>query len=243
MSSDSKKILDETVDRLKALSLSRGFETPHLSFSHPSGLMRKLSTIVCVLLGIVSHVRQDRSLRSAVALQFVSDHPERFLALPPHQSTKEQLGCTLIAPRLQQNIDDVTVLIHGTPKIMLPAIDFHEDFVQIPDITEASLFLLQTPCIIRSEFPAPSPDGFVGNNNTALGQKIFHITEAQTKAMVDPHRIADDFWGKTVSVVTGSGAFHGRSLSQLPAEVDNTALGQIGVTSLYHSLTPASGLG
>jgi hypothetical protein len=186
--------------------------------------MRKLGAIVGVLLGFVTHVGQDCSLRSAVALQFVGDHPEWFLALTSHQSTKESLGCMLIAPRLQQNIDDISVLIHRTPKIMLQPIDFHEDFVQIPNITKASLFLPQTPGIVRSEFPAPSPDGFVGNNDAALRQKIFHITEAQTKAMVDPHCIADDFRRKTVSMVTSSGAFHGRSLSQLVSKLKYPAL-------------------
>jgi hypothetical protein len=44
-------------------------------------------------------------------------YPERFLALTSHQSAEEPLGCMLIAARLQQNIDDITVLIHGTPKI------------------------------------------------------------------------------------------------------------------------------
>jgi AcrR family transcriptional regulator len=33
--------------------------------------------------------------------------------------------CTLIAVRLQQNIDDITILIHGTSKILLPAVPNH----------------------------------------------------------------------------------------------------------------------
>jgi hypothetical protein len=59
---------------------------------------------------------------------------------------------------------------------------------------------------VGSEFPAPLADGFIGNNDSAFGQKIFHITEAQTEAMIDPYGVADDFRRETVSVVTGSGA-------------------------------------
>jgi hypothetical protein len=33
---------------------------------------------------------------------------------------------------LQQNIDDITVLIHGTPKILLLTVDSDEEFAQIP---------------------------------------------------------------------------------------------------------------
>ena len=129
------------------------------------------------------------------------------------QSAKQPLRCTLIAARLQQNIHDITIWIDGTPKILLLAVDSDEEFVQIPSITEASLFLLKTSDIVRSEFPAPLADSFVRNNDSAFGQKIFHITEAQTEAMLDPYGVADDFRRETVSVVTGSGALHEMSLS------------------------------
>jgi hypothetical protein len=77
--------------------------------------MRELGAIVGVLLSIVSHVRQDRSLCSTIALQFVRDDAERFLALSSHQPAQKSLGCKLITTRLQQNIDDITILIYGTP--------------------------------------------------------------------------------------------------------------------------------
>ena len=156
---------------------------------------------------------QDRSTGSTIALQLVGDDPEWLLALTAQQSAKEPLGCTLIAARLQQNIDDITVLIHGAPKILLLAVDSDEKFVQIPGITEASLFLLKTSGIVGAEFPAPLSDGLVGNNDSAFGQKIFHITEAQTEAMINPYGVADDFRRETVSAVTGSGALHEMSLS------------------------------
>src|SRR5262249_43335777 len=65
----------------------------------------------------------------------------------------------------------------------------------------------------RNAAHLPYPDSFVRNKNAAFGQKIFHITEAETEAMIGPHRIADDFRRETVSVVTGSGTLHGRILS------------------------------
>ena len=91
--------------------------------------MRNLGTMVGIGLGIVGHTRQDGSTGSAITLQLVGDDPEGFLALTPHQFTKESLGCRLIAVRLQQNINNIPVLIHGTPKILLPAVDPDEEFV------------------------------------------------------------------------------------------------------------------
>lgn len=175
--------------------------------------MRKLGAIVGIWLGIVGNTRQDRSPGSTIALQLVRDDPERLLALTAQQSAKESLGCTLIAARLQQNINDITVLIYGTPKILLLAVDSDEEFIQIPGIPEATLFLLKPSDVVGSEFSAPSPDGFVRNNDSAFGQKIFNITEAQTEAMIDPHGVTDDFRRETVSVVMGSGALHQMSLS------------------------------
>src|ERR1700730_13112439 len=77
----------------------------------------------------------------------------------------------LIAARLQQNINDITILIHGTPEILLPAVDSDEEFVQIPGVTEAALFLLKTSDIVGSEFPAPLADGFVRNNYSAMARR------------------------------------------------------------------------
>jgi hypothetical protein len=160
--------------------------------------MRNLGAIIGIWLGLVGKTRQDRSTGNAIALQLVGDDPEWLLALTAQQSAKEPLGCTLIAVRLQQNIDDITILIHLTPKILLPAVDSDEEFVQIPGITEASLFLLKTSGIVGSEFRAPLPDGSVRNNNSAFGQKIFDITETQAEAMIDPYGVADDFRRETV---------------------------------------------
>ena len=77
--------------------------------------MGSLGPIVGIWLGIVGNAWQDRSTGSTIALQLVGDDPEWLLALTAQQSAKEPLGCTLIAGRLQQNIDYLTVLIHGTP--------------------------------------------------------------------------------------------------------------------------------
>jgi hypothetical protein len=70
-------------------------------------------------LGIVGNSRQDGSTGSTIALQLVGDDPQWCLALATQQSTKESLGRRLVAVRLQQNIDDIPVLIDGTPKILL----------------------------------------------------------------------------------------------------------------------------
>ena len=53
--------------------------------------------------------------------------------------------------RLQQNIDDIPVLIHRTPKILLPAIDSDEEFVQKPGITETTLLPSKEPRVLTAD--------------------------------------------------------------------------------------------
>jgi hypothetical protein len=104
--------------------------------------MRNLGAIVRIFLSVVRHTWQDCPLRSTIALQFVGDDPERFLTLASNQSAQESLGCTLIAARLQQNVDHVTVLVDGTPEILLASVDSNEQLVQIPGIAQPTLFPL-----------------------------------------------------------------------------------------------------
>ena len=115
----------------------------HLSFSHPSGLMRNLGAIVGTLLAIVGNAWQGRSTGSSIALQLVGDDPKWLLALTAQQSAKKPLGCTPIAARQQQNIDDITILIDGAPKILLLAVDSDEEFVQIQVSPRRPCFFLR----------------------------------------------------------------------------------------------------
>jgi hypothetical protein len=93
--------------------------------------------------------------------------------LAAQPSAQESLGGTVVAVKLEQNIDDIPVLIYRTPKILLPAVDSDQEFVQIPGIPQTALFLLKTPRIVGSEFPASSPDGCIGNRDPPFCQKIF----------------------------------------------------------------------
>jgi hypothetical protein len=67
MASYSEKILDDTVEGEKPLSLSSRFESAHLSFPLAGRLMRGFGAIVGVTFRVVSHVASDRSHGGRVA--------------------------------------------------------------------------------------------------------------------------------------------------------------------------------
>ncbi len=52
---------------------------------------------------------------------------------------KEALSGSLVAVARDQDIEDVTILVNGSPKIMALAADCEEQLVHVPDVTEPTL--------------------------------------------------------------------------------------------------------
>ncbi len=106
-----------------------------------------------------------------------------------------------IAPRLDKDVEDVAVLVDGPPQILPPPLDGHEEFVQVPRVAQPASSAPQPPRVVEPERLTPLADRFVRDRNAALGEEIFHITEAQAEAVIEPHRVTDDLGWKAVSVV------------------------------------------
>jgi len=69
--SDSKEILNDTVQREKALRLAGRFETTHVPLSLPGWLMREFGTIVRVALSVVADVTHHRFQGCRIAIELV----------------------------------------------------------------------------------------------------------------------------------------------------------------------------
>ena len=119
----------------------------------------------------------------------------------------------MIAARLNQDVDHIAVLIHGPPEIVLLSIDSNKDFIQMPGVAEATLTPIQISGIARTELLTPDSNRFIRDDDSAFGEKILDISEAQAETMVNPHRIADDFWREPMALIPTPTAFHGTSLS------------------------------
>ena len=166
------------------------------------------------------HRRHDRPDCCAVTLQLVCDEAKRELSLILQKLAKESRRCTTVASRLDKDVDHVAVLIHSTPKILPLTFDCDEHFVQEPRIAEATLPLSQSPCIIRTELPAPAPDCLVGDHDSSFRQQIFNIPEAEAESVVEPDCVADDLRRESVSMITGSAGFHAQ-VWQMSGQVDS----------------------
>ncbi len=118
MPSDPEEIQDDAVDRQESLRLSGGLEPAHLALSLSRRLMRDFGPVVRTASGVVNHRRHGASPRRAVARQLVGDQSPRFAALAFQQLAKEAFGRTPIAPRLDEDIDDISVLVNSAPEIL-----------------------------------------------------------------------------------------------------------------------------
>lgn len=59
--------------------------------------------------------------------------------------------------------------------------DLDDDFVETPDVIWAGRLAAEPPCVFRSEFPGPMPDGFIGDDDPAFEQHLLDQTQAEGK--------------------------------------------------------------
>jgi hypothetical protein len=71
----------------------------------------------------VFHAGQDLPLRRAVAFELICDDHPWHIGEAFEQLAKELLRGLLVAPTLDENVQDVVVLIHRTPQVMAFAIN------------------------------------------------------------------------------------------------------------------------
>ncbi|GEM_PF-1158469 len=154
------------------------------------------------------HIPSCRSVRA----QFVGEIAFRRQALLPEQPDQQSIGRPGIAAGLDDLIQNVTVLINGTPKPMFSAADGNRHLIQMPDIFSRRFLFAQLLRMSRSEFSAPSPDRFVRHDDAALQQHFFDQPQAQGDPKIQPDRIRDDLMWKAVVLVTNRRFAHPRPI-------------------------------
>jgi len=136
-----------------------------------------------------------------IAAKLVSDELPRRPLLVFQDLTKEALGSFPVSVAGDQDIEDVAILIHSSPKIMVLAADRDEHLVHVPDVPETTLSPPQSAGVFRSKLPAPRSNGFVGYGDTTLGEKVLDIAKAERESMVQPDGMADDLRWKAVASI------------------------------------------
>src|SRR3954453_21411896 len=122
-------------------------------------------------------------------------------AVGPQQLAKEAHGSETVALWLHQNIDHNSVLIHRAPEIMPLAIDVEEHLIQMPFVSgpgTASPY----PCRVQvAKLLTPAPDRFVADQHAAGSYRVLDIPKADSKPVIEPDSIRDDFPREPVATV------------------------------------------
>ncbi len=157
--------------------------------------------IVFVWACSMDHGREDVPMCSRITPKLVCDQLPGCLSLMFQGPTKEAFSGSTISTLGNQNIDHVSILIDGPPKIEALTLDGDEEFIDVPDVAESSLFPTQSSGVGRSEFLTPVSDCFVGDKDPSLCKQVFYVSKAQGEPVVQPNGVTDDFRRKAMPLI------------------------------------------
>jgi hypothetical protein len=158
--------------------------------------------------------RHDLAPGGSIGAQLVGDHPPRRIALLLQQTLQQAFRRFGIAPRLDDFVEDVAILIHGPPESVLLAGNGDHNLVELPDVATARLLAFEAAGESRPELQRPSPDRFIGDENAALEQHLLNQPQAQWEPEVEPYRVSDDLGWKAMAFVA-NGLDHAGSSTRL----------------------------
>ena len=115
----------------ETLSVLGGFEALEYPLAFPCGQVRNLRPIVQTLVSPMLSVRQHPPNRWPVACQLMGDHHARFITGAVNNLTQEALGCLLIAPRLDEDVQHYAILIDGSAQPVAFAADLQQDLIEM----------------------------------------------------------------------------------------------------------------
>ena len=159
--------------------------------------------------------REQTALSDAVASQLVSHDHSRQVVQSRQQPSEEALGSIGIASVLNKDVKHNAVLIHGTPEIVLHALDPDEHLVHVPLDPGSWSAASQAVCERLAKLLAPPTNRLIRDDSAAFSQKHLNIPQNEAEHMIQPDRMADDLGRKAMAVVRIGRGFHAASLAGL----------------------------
>jgi hypothetical protein len=193
---------DDSVHLDKTLSMPGGFKPSHSSLPFTRRLMRVLRSVVQVSVLPVRDAGHHDSFRRPVASEFVGhDHARTTIVPRPQQLAEEPHGGEAVALRLDQNIEDDTVLIDGPPEVMSDTVDLEEDLIQMPLVARPGTPSPQAIGELASKFIAPAPDCFIAHHHATCRHHLLYIAKADAEPEVQPHAFRDNLLRESMTTV------------------------------------------
>src|SRR5262249_314304 len=129
-----------------------------------------------------------------------NNHPW-YIGQALEQFAEKLLRGLLIASALYQDIEDVVVLIDGSPQVMALTVDGQENLIQVPLVPCPGASTLHLICIVLPKLQTTLADGFMSDVDSGFTEELLHVAVAQGEAIIEPDAMADDLTGKAVIFV------------------------------------------
>ncbi len=107
----------------------------------------------------------------------------------------------MIAPLLDQDVQNDSVLVNGSPQPVAFAADPQRHLIQMLLVAGAYSSPPQPCGEGGAEFGAPLADGLVADDDATLAEQILHVAEAEVKAEVQPDGVSDDLGREAVASI------------------------------------------
>ena len=136
----------------------------------PSHYLRILRPIVFSQALLMVAGKPEMPEGSAVGAQLVGRHPGRREALFAEQLAHQLDSRRPVSTTLDEDLEDLALVVDGTPQIHVLARDPHDHFVEMPAIARSRTAPSQAASDCRSEFEHPTANALIGEVKTALGK-------------------------------------------------------------------------
>jgi hypothetical protein len=120
----------------------------HCLFALSGGLVAVLGPVVEVFRLLVLDAGRDFVVGRGVGAEFVGGEHPRHRAGLLHQPAEEVPGCGLVPAVLRENVQEVAVLVDRPPQVLLRAVVFDEDLVQMRFAPASGLSAAQRACVV-----------------------------------------------------------------------------------------------
>ena len=121
----------------------------------------------------------------------------------------------LVPPWLNEDVKHDAILIHGTPKIMLHALNADEHLIEMPLVTASRTTAARASGKDLAKLFGPTTNGLIGDDDATLGQKELNIPQTEAEHVIQPDGTADDLAGKAMAVVRVERKLHAANLACL----------------------------
>jgi hypothetical protein len=149
-------------------------------------LVRVLGEIVEIAVLPMLDAGQDFTNSRPITAELIGDDHTWHVAQPLEQLPKKRFGSGFIPAPLHEDIEDIPILVDGSPEIMPLPLDGQKDFIQMPLISRLGP---AAPQLVRGCLPellAPIAYSLIGQEDAASGHQLLDIAVALAEAEVQP---------------------------------------------------------